>query len=390
MAVKILSVDDELDLELLLTQYFRRKIRKGEYEFFFAHNGIEALQTLLEHPDIDIVLSDINMPEMDGLTLLKKLKDRNNPALKVIMVSAYGEMGNIRTAMNNGAFDFAMKPIDLDDLQLTIDKAIDEINFIKSTQKEHTQLVDIKGDLALAAEIQLAILPHTFPPQPPFEVYAGKANVHATMKAAKDVGGDFYDLYRIDDEHLGFCIADVSGKGVPAALFMAVSHTLLRFAGKNAIEPTTVITDSNTILATESFDSMFVTLFYGVLNTTTGEIRYVNAGHNSPYILRQDGEVEELPPSGNICLGVMPNMQFNAASVTLKPGDVIVTFTDGVTEAFSINGELFGEKRLETLLGTLVGKSAEEITEAVNAAVQQHAEGAEQSDDITTLVLKRL
>ena len=390
MAVKILSVDDELDLELLLTQYFRRKIRKGEYEFFFAHNGIEALQTLLEHPDIDIVLSDINMPEMDGLTLLKKLKDRNNPALKVIMVSAYGEMGNIRTAMNNGAFDFAMKPIDLDDLQLTIDKAIDEINFIKSTQKEHTQLVDIKGDLALAAEIQLAILPHTFPPQPPFEVYAGKANVHATMKAAKDVGGDFYDLYRIDDEHLGFCIADVSGKGVPAALFMAVSHTLLRFAGKNAIEPTTVITDSNTILATESFDSMFVTLFYGVLNTTTGEIRYVNAGHNSPYILRQDGEVEELPPSGNICLGVMPNMQFNAASVTLKPGDAIVTFTDGVTEAFSVNGELFGEKRLETLLGTLVGKSAEEITEAVNAAVQQHAEGAEQSDDITTLVLKRL
>ena len=390
MAVKILSVDDELDLELLLTQYFRRKIRKGEYEFFFAHNGIEALQTLLEHPDIDIVLSDINMPEMDGLTLLKKLKDRNNPALKVIMVSAYGEMGNIRTAMNNGAFDFAMKPIDLDDLQLTIDKAIDEINFIKSTQKEHTQLVDIKGDLALAAEIQLAILPHTFPPQPPFEVYAGKANVHATMKAAKDVGGDFYDLYRIDDEHLGFCIADVSGKGVPAALFMAVSHTLLRFAGKNAIEPTTVITDSNTILATESFDSMFVTLFYGVLNTTTGEIRYVNAGHNSPYILRQDGEVEELPPSGNICLGVMPNMQFNAASVTLKPGDAIVTFTDGVTEAFSVNGELFGEKRLEALLGTLVEKSAEEITAAVNAAVQQHAEGAEQSDDITTLVLKRL
>lgn len=390
MAVKILSVDDELDLELLLTQYFRRKIRKGEYEFFFAHNGIEALQTLLEHPDIDIVLSDINMPEMDGLTLLKKLKDRNNPALKVIMVSAYGEMGNIRTAMNNGAFDFAMKPIDLDDLQLTIDKAIDEINFIKSTQKEHTQLVDIKGDLALAAEIQLAILPHTFPPQPPFEVYAGKANVHATMKAAKDVGGDFYDLYRIDDEHLGFCIADVSGKGVPAALFMAISHTLLRFAGKNAIEPTTVITDSNTILATESFDSMFVTLFYGVYNTTTGEIRYVNAGHNAPYIVRRNGEVEELSGCGNICLGVMPDVPFNASSVTLNPGDAIVTFTDGVTEAFSANGELFGEKRLEALLATLADKTAEETTAAVNTAVQKHAEGAEQSDDITTLVLKRL
>ena len=94
--IKILSVDDELDLELLLTQYFRRKIRKGEYEFYFAHNGVEAMQMLLQHPDIDIVLSDINMPEMDGLTLLKKIKDRNNPALKVVMVSAYGDMKNIR------------------------------------------------------------------------------------------------------------------------------------------------------------------------------------------------------------------------------------------------------------------------------------------------------
>ena len=107
MAVKILSVDDELDLELLLTQYFRRKIRKGEYEFHFAHNGLEALTMLLKERDFDIILSDINMPEMDGLTLLTKINEMQNPALKCIMVSAYGDMGNIRQAMNNGAFDFA-------------------------------------------------------------------------------------------------------------------------------------------------------------------------------------------------------------------------------------------------------------------------------------------
>ena len=98
--VKILSVDDEADLELLLTQYFRRKIRQGEYEFFFAHNGLEALDVLQEHPDIDIILSDINMPEMDGLTLLSKVNEKQNPALKFIIVSAYGNMGNIRSAMN--------------------------------------------------------------------------------------------------------------------------------------------------------------------------------------------------------------------------------------------------------------------------------------------------
>ncbi|MBO7461071.1 MAG: response regulator, partial [Bacteroidales bacterium] len=120
MAVKILSVDDEADLEALLTQYFRRKIRKGEYEFFFAHNGLEALMILSKNPDIEIILSDINMPEMDGLTLLAKINEMRNPALKCVMVSAYGDMGNIRQAMNSGAFDFATKPIDLDDLSLTI------------------------------------------------------------------------------------------------------------------------------------------------------------------------------------------------------------------------------------------------------------------------------
>ena len=151
MAVKILSVDDENDLELLLTQYFRRKIRKGEYEFFFAHNGIEALRVLLEQPDINIILSDINMPEMDGLTLLAKINELRNPALKCIMVSAYGDMGNIRTAMNNGAFDFATKPIDLDDLSVTIEKAIEQSDFVKKSQLEHTQLEMIKTDLAVAA-----------------------------------------------------------------------------------------------------------------------------------------------------------------------------------------------------------------------------------------------
>ena len=113
MAIKILSVDDEQDLESLLTQYFRRKIRKGEYVFSFAHNGLEALKMILVHPDFDIILCDINMPEMDGLTLLTKINEMRNPAMKCIMVSAYGDMDNISTAMKYGAFDFAMKPIDM-------------------------------------------------------------------------------------------------------------------------------------------------------------------------------------------------------------------------------------------------------------------------------------
>ena len=227
--IKILSVDDELDLELLLTQYFRRKIRKGEYEFFFAHNGLEALTLMLKEKDISIILSDINMPEMDGLTLLTKINEMQNPAMKCIMVSAYGDMGNIRSAMNNGAFDFATKPIDLDDLSITIEKAIEQINYIKQSQQEHAQLESLKTDLAVAAEIQQAILPRIFPPFPENE---REMDLAALMTPAKDVGGDFYDFFRIDEDRIGMVIADVSGKGVPAAIFMAVSRTLIRTVGR--------------------------------------------------------------------------------------------------------------------------------------------------------------
>ena len=261
MPVKILSVDDEIDLELLLTQYFRRQIRKGEYEFKFAHNGLEALTMLLKEKDFDIILSDINMPEMDGLTLLTKINEMQNPALKCIMVSAYGDMGNIRQAMNNGAFDFATKPIDLDDLSVTIEKAIEQITYIKQMQKEHTQLESIKGDLAVAREIQQAILPRIFPP---FPENADLMDIAASMNAAKDVGGDFYDFFRIDDDHIGFVIADVSGKGVPAAIFMAVSRTLLRATGIRGVSSSECITYSNTLLEKESVNNMFVTTFYGI------------------------------------------------------------------------------------------------------------------------------
>lgn len=386
MATKILSVDDELDLELLLTQYFRRKIRKGEYEFFFAHNGVEALQMMLKNPDIDIVLSDINMPEMDGLTLLKKLNSRHNPALKVIMVSAYGEMSNIRTAMNNGAFDFATKPIDLEDLERTIEKAIAEIEFVKTTQREHGQLVDIKSDLALAAEVQQAILPNKFPP---FDDLSDRLDIFASMKAAKDVGGDFYDIYRIDAEHVGFTVADVSGKGVPAAIFMAVSHTLLRFAGRKNIDPLPVITECNEVLARESFNSMFVTLFYGVYNIRTGKVCYVDAGHIPPRVLKRDGTVDVLQVESNISLGVIDDFKYSSGSFELKKGDALVAFTDGVTEACSVTNELYGEEQLGKLLSSCGDTTAKELVSAVERDVNKHSEGTEQSDDITVLVLKR-
>jgi sigma-B regulation protein RsbU (phosphoserine phosphatase) len=386
MPIKILSVDDEIDLELLLTQYFRRQIRKGEYEFKFAHNGLEALTMLLKEKDFDIILSDINMPEMDGLTLLTKINEMQNPALKCIMVSAYGDMGNIRQAMNNGAFDFATKPIDLDDLSVTIEKAIEQIRYIKTMQKEHTQLESIKGDLAVAREIQQAILPRIFPP---FPENAHQLDIAASMNAAKDVGGDFYDFFRIDDERIGFVIADVSGKGVPAAIFMAVSRTLIRATGIRGVSAAECMTYSNVLLAKESVNCMFVTVFYGIYNIKTGEVTYTNAGHNPPYLLKANGSLKSLGNSKNIAAGVMGDIPFTEETLQLEPGDTLLMYTDGVTEATDTEEKEYGEARLEALLKQSTQADCQQIIDNVKADVKAFVGEAEQSDDITLLALKR-
>ena len=387
MPIKILSVDDEMDLELLLTQYFRRKIRKGEYEFVFAHNGLEALAMMVKHPDIEIILSDINMPEMDGLTLLAKVNEMRNPALKVIMVSAYGDMGNIRQAMNNGAFDFATKPIDLDDLSVTIEKAIGQIEYVHRMQKEHTQLESLKGDLATASEIQQAILPRVFPP---FPEDADKLDIAASMTPAKDVGGDFYDFFRVDENRIGFVIADVSGKGIPAAIFMAVSRTLIRATGIRGGSPSDCLTYSNKLLAAESVNCMFVTVFYGILDLTTGEVSYCNAGHNPPYVLKKNGEVTPLPMSQDPMVGAIDGIEFHQSTLQLEHGDSLVMFTDGVTEAMNINNEEFGETRLEDTLEDVTMHNCQQMIEAIKSDVAAFVGEAEQSDDITVLALRRL
>ena len=384
--VKILSVDDEMDLELLLTQYFRRKIRKGEYEFYFAHNGLEALSMLLKHKDISIILSDINMPEMDGLTLLTKINEMQNPALKCIMVSAYGDMGNIRSAMNNGAFDFATKPIDLDDLSITIEKAIEQIKYIRQSQQEHDQLESLKTDLAVAAEIQQAILPRIFPPFPENEA---QLELAAKMIPAKDVGGDFYDFFRIDEDHIGVVMADVSGKGIPAAIFMAVSRTLIRTVGLQGLTPGECLTKSNELLCNESVDCMFVTVFYAIYNFKTGELDYCNGGHNSPAILHADGHIEMLPVSHNCMIGAIEGIEYTDEKTHLEPGDTLVMYTDGVSEAMNTEFQEYGDDRMTTLLEQQKGMSCDAIIENLLSDIRQFVGSAPQSDDITILVLKR-
>jgi sigma-B regulation protein RsbU (phosphoserine phosphatase) len=378
--VKIMVVDDEVDLEPLIRQKFRRQIRDGIYDFVFACNGLEALTRLIEYPEIGIILSDINMPEMDGLTLLMKLKELKNPGLKTVIISAYGDMENIRTAMNRGAFDFLTKPISFDDLEITINKTMEEIMQVRHSMEEHDQLVSIQQDLQTARDIQQAILPKVFPPFPGRTEF----DIFAAMLPAREVGGDFFDFFMIDNERLGFVIGDVSGKGVPAAIFMAVSRTLIRATGLKAIPAAECMNYVNNLLCNESVSCMFVTVFYGILNTHTGELDYVNAGHNPPYLLGKNGW-QKVEMTGGTILGCMENFHYNSKKITLAPGDRIFLYTDGVTEAFNKADEAYGDDRLELFLGQAGGHSIEELVSGTLKEVSEHAAGIPQSDDITLL-----
>jgi len=309
-----------------------------------------------------------------------------NPALRVIMVSAYGDMKNIREAMNNGAFDFATKPIDMDDLNLTIEKAIAQINYVHESQKEHAQLESLKNDLTTARDIQQYILPQVFPP---FPEYSDKVDIYASMEAAKDIGGDFYDFFRIDDDRIALVIADVCGKGIPAALFMAVCRTIIRSKGMQEGSAAVCMTESNRLLAAYSVDNMFVTVFYAIYNIKTGLVSYCNAGHNPPHLLRKDGSVSKLPLSENIILGVFDGYEFQEDTLQLDQGDTLFMFTDGVNEATDAEQKEFGIERLDSILCHQTNANCQQIIDAVKAGIKDFVGDSEQSDDITMLVVKR-
>ena len=269
-----------------------------------------------------------------------------------------------------------------------------------------TELTDEQGDLAafarvfdnMAAEIRAkqqrrremeaaADLQKSILPGPLAADGAGRAvDLHAEMHPARDIGGDFYDYFLVGDKRLVVTVADVSGKGIPAALFMAVSRTVLRsVAGHD--DMAAAMRDANRLLSSENDAFMFVTVFYAVLDLANGVLRWCNAGHNPPYLLRAQGGREMLRATG-VPFGVDPAAYHRIAESVLAPGDGLFLYSDGITEAFNAGGELYGNARLERVLAASQRCSAAEIAADVLADTTRFAAGAEQSDDITCLALR--
>ncbi len=379
---KILVVDDEPDLQPLILQRMRRPIRAGKYVFTFAQNGVEALQKLNAEPDIDMVVSDINMPQMDGLTLLEQIPSVN-PNIRSVIISAYGDMQNIRTAMNRGAFDFVTKPLDFKDLRHTIARTLRNLVEWREALASRDQLVVLQNELDVASKIQQSILPTEFPQHDNY-------GIHASMEPARNVGGDFYDILMLERDHVGLAIADVSDKGVPASLFMMSSRTLLKGTAIGLPQPGDVLSDVNDLLYEENETAMFVTVFYAVYSPMTGEMTYANGGHNPPLLIHADGSSEFVPQIGGIALGIAQGIPFPQKTLTLERGDTLLLYTDGVTEAMNAESEEFGVERLQTIFRDTPPTSAQATNDAVFAAVHAFAGDTPQSDDITCLSISRV
>ncbi len=376
---KILVVDDEPDLEPLMLQRMRRHIRAGRYEFVFAQNGVEALEKLHQDDGIDMVLSDINMPRMDGLTLLEQIP-KVDPNIRSVIISAYGDMKNIRTAMNRGAFDFVTKPVDFEDLQVTIDRTLRNMAEWREALESRDKLVALQNELDVARGMQQSILPTQFPKHLNYTVY-GK------MQAARNVGGDFFDVLYLSDGRIGLSVADVSDKGVPAALFMMSSRTLLKGAAIGLDSPGEVLREVNDLLLEDNEGGMFVTVLYAVYDPSSRELTYANGGHNSPLVVHADGTSALLPLTGGIALGVVSGLPYKQNTVTLSTGDTVIFYTDGVTEAMNSEDEEFGLDSLSQFFQANPPRDPEETTAAVFEAVNAFAGETPQSDDITCLVL---
>ena len=244
----------------------------------------------------------------------------------------------------------------------------------------------MESELRIGREIQMSMLPLLYPPFPDRD----ELSLHAAVSPAREVGGDFYDFFFIDENQLCFCVGDVSGKGVPAALFMAVSKTLIKSRATDEFSSAAILSWVNSELAAENDSAMFVTVFLAILDVKSGELVYTNAGHNPPYIKRADGSLEPVDERHGPVVGALEDLEYREDRTTLSKGDVIFLYTDGVTEAMNTDGALFSKERLADLLESREFLSAEDAVRSTLRSVQQFVEGAEQSDDITLMSVQFL
>ena len=302
--------------------------------------------------------------------------------VKVLVVKNIRKINNSLSQITDGDLNVTVDVRDSEEFA----SLSDDINSTVTTLKHYIDEAAARfdKDLEIAKQIQHSALPSVFPPYPNRKDFS----IFASMNAAKEVGGDFYDFYLVDENHLAFVVADVSGKGIPGAMFMMTSKTLIKSFAESGLPVNEVLTNVNTQLCVNNEAGMFVTAWMGILDLQTGLIKYANAGHNPPLVKHKNGSYEYLKGKVNFVLAGMEFVKYKEQELQLQPGDEIYLYTDGVTEAHNSQNELFGEERLLESLNSTKGMSVDEICKKVKEDVDAFVCEAEQFDDITMLCVR--
>jgi len=382
---RLLVVDDNADNRDILG---RRLERLGYRDLAYAADGLEAYERLSEG-SYDAVLLDVMMPRMGGVELLERMRDENRlEDTPVIMISAATELDTVVRCIELGAEDYLPKPFNPVLLRARLGTVLDKRRLRAQVR---AQLAALERDLAQARAQQLSMVPTEFPTR----VGGHAVSVHAAMHPAREVGGDVYDCFEVSRRVLCVVVGDVSGKGMPAALFMARARSVVRATTLQIVEltgrtpaPDEVARLVNAELCRNNPSGMFITLFLGFLDLAERRLDFVNAGHVRPYRLGAAGAVGEISCEAGLPLGIIEEARAPLTSVTLEPGEGIVVITDGLPEMLDPAGQFY---RIERVLADLqeLGAAAPEplITEICSRALR-FAGDADQADDVTALALR--
>lgn len=397
-SMRVMVVDDtEANIDILL------ETLADDYKVVVATDGESALEDIKKSLP-DLILLDIMMPGIDGYEVCQKLKEieitRNIP---VIFLTALKEEGDEARGLALGAVDYITKPFNPELVKARVRNHLDlkrHRNHLEDLVEKRTQEIaerqrveyqlraakeKIENELNIAAQIQRSILPSNFPVFPEHREF----DLYAMMTPAREVGGDFYDFFFVDDDHLAVVIADVSDKGVPAALFMMISRTIFRSLAKQRKSPSQVLAETNDLLCEGNDTGMFVTAYLAFYHFSTGRLTYSNGGHNPALLLGPNDVCRELACKHDTALGVRPGQSYVEYVDKLETGQILVLYTDGVTEACSPHDELYGVDKFTKLICDCKALSLSQMFNHIDKDLKEFQQG-NQFDDITMLALKRV
>ncbi len=376
----LLLVDDEPELELLVRQKFRSRIRNKEWVCHFALDGNAALEFLRSRPDVSIVLTDINMPGMDGLTLIKEIEELDRP-VRTVVVSAYGDLSNIRTAMNRGAFDFVTKPVDFGDLETTVLKTEQDLKTLIAAGKAAAGQHVLMQEVDVALNVQDSTLPEP--------IWKNRfANACAFFAPESDVSGDFYDYFEVDERHVGLVSGTVSGPSVSSALLAFASRSLLGTALRTGPPDGAVSLYRDAVSPILNAD-VTATVFCGILDAA-GRLTYCNWGHPQPRVLRGSGGIEPIARSASRETAADRNEphDIETAVSSFEDGDCLILYSPGLTQLLGAAPGTGPSERVDTLLGKTASTSPVEIVQRIAREVSQIKKESQAQGDVTVVAMR--